>query len=87
MRYQKVNSRHLDRALDKFGNQDVFPKSQFPAGFNLDDVPVYNGPKLNSDGKISIKDHFWPLYRDLPEQKIDQIDSQLFNLYNGHNWE
>ena len=84
----KVNSRHLDRALDKFGNQDVFPKFQFPAGFDLDDnSTVDSGPKLSSDGKISIKEHFWPLYRDLPASQLNQINDHIFNLYNGKGWE
>jgi len=86
--HNTVNSRHLDRALDKFGNQDVFPKVQFPAGFDLDDnSTVDSGPKLNSDGKISIKEHFWPLYRDLPANQLNQIDDHIFNLYNGKGWE
>ena len=83
-----MNSRHLDRALDKFGNHDVFPKFQFPSGFDLDDNSAVNiGPKLTSDGKISIKDHFWPLFRDLPKGKLDQISDHLFSLYNGESWE
>ena len=83
-----MNSRHLDRALDKFGNQDVFPKVQFPAGFDLDDnSTVDSGPKLNSDGNISIKEHFWPLYRDLPANELNRINDHIFNLYNGKGWE
>lgn len=87
-KHEKVNSRHLDRALDKFGNQDVFPKFQFPAGFDLDDNSAVNtGAKLNSDGTISIKEHFWPLYRDLPASQLNQISDHISDLYDGKSWE